>query len=355
MRTWRRWSGRWAAVLAGAALAVAPAAARACDDDDDGEHQGQAANAPEQDKLQDEGARQAYLKSLEKQGVSDEDRARALVRFMADAPISEQTGATILEVASRMKSDRALGKVLSFFHQIQESDLVRGPLAARYLDAASHLESPEALARALVQELHPEPVPDAAVTRALELSQRINSDEGVARVLREVTDHQRITPDIEARVRASAERIHDADLKARALQRLERAKSGDQRSESADRGFFRREFRLPRFAFRFGDEGRAAIPAPPAPPSPPAVPAPPAPPAAPAPPAPPALPAMPALPALPAVPAIPAPPSRSHGEGVTVMPGDGEVIINGHRHALTPEEREALRESVRQIREHGTR
>src|ERR1043165_8964636 len=104
MRTWRTWSGRWAAVLAGAALAVAPAAARACDDDDDAD-QHPAAQAPDQDKLQDEGARQSYLKSL--QG-SDEDRARAIVQLMADAPISEQTGATILDMASRMQSDRAL-------------------------------------------------------------------------------------------------------------------------------------------------------------------------------------------------------------------------------------------------------
>src|SRR6185295_1078395 len=169
MRTWRAWSGRWAAVLAGAALTVAPAAARACDDDDDaGEH------GTDQSRLQDEAGRQASLRSLEKQG-SDEDRARAIVQFMADAPISEQTGATILDIASRMRSDRALGKVLSFFHQIQESDLVRGPLAGRYLDAASHLQAPEALARALVQELHPDTVPDAVVGRALELSQRIDS------------------------------------------------------------------------------------------------------------------------------------------------------------------------------------
>ena len=73
MRTWRTWSGRWAAVLAGAALAVAPAAARACDDDDDADEH-QAAQAPAQDRLQDEGGRQTYLRSLEKQGL-DEDRA----------------------------------------------------------------------------------------------------------------------------------------------------------------------------------------------------------------------------------------------------------------------------------------
>src|SRR5262249_39140970 len=180
MRTWRTWSGRWAAVLAGAALAVAPAMARACDDDDADEHES-AMKVPDQDKLQDEGARQNYLRSLVKQG-SDEDRAGALVQFMADAPISEQTGATILNLAGRSESDRAVGKVLAFFHMTQEAGLVRGPLAGRYLDVASHLKTPEGLTRALVLELHPEPIPDAMVGRALEMSQRITSDEGVARV-----------------------------------------------------------------------------------------------------------------------------------------------------------------------------
>src|SRR4051812_33604984 len=223
MTSWRTWSGRWAAVLVGAALAVAPAAARACDDDDDGADEHESADGRGTEKLKDEGSRQAYVRSVEKMG-SDEERARALVELMADAPISEVTGAAILEVASRMQSDRALGKVLSFFDEIQESDLMRGPLAQKYLDAASHLKAPEALSRALVQLLHPEAVPDAAVSRALELSQRISSDEGVAKVLREVTDHQSITADVEARVRALAGRIQAEDLKRRALERLERAK-----------------------------------------------------------------------------------------------------------------------------------
>jgi hypothetical protein len=150
-------------------------------------------------------------------------------------------------------------------------------------------------------------------------------------VLREVTDHQNITADVETRVRALAERIHDGDLKERALQRLERAKGGDRHS------LFHREFRLPRFAFRFGDEGRAVPPVPPMASVPPV---PPMPPMAPVPPLPPMAPMAP----LP--PAPPAPPSA----GVPV-PRDGEVTINGRTHTLTPEERETIRESARKIRE----
>jgi hypothetical protein len=219
-----------------------------------------------------------------------------------------------------MQSDRALGKVLSFFDEIQESDLMRGPLAQKYLDAASHLKAPEALSRALVQLLHPEAVPDAAVSRALELSQRIASDEGVAKVLREVTDHQSITADVEARVRALAGRIQAEDLKRRALERLERAKGGDRHASLG------REFRLPRFAFRFGDEGRTFhMPVPPMPPAPPSAPLPPLPPMAPVP---------------------PAPPSAE-----VPVPRDGEVVINGHVHALSPEERDTIREQARQMKE----
>jgi hypothetical protein len=158
----------------------------------------------------------------------------------------------------------------------------------------------------------------------------------VAKVLREVTDHQNITADVEGRVRALAERIHDGDLKARALQRLERAKGGGDRH-----ALLHREFRLPRFAFRFGDEGRAVPPVPPAPPVAPA------PPGAPVPPAPPMAP-LPPMPPMAGVPVPPAPPST----GVPA-PRDGEVVINGRTHTLTPEERQAIRESARKIREHA--
>src|SRR5215212_2438614 len=95
MRICRAWSVRWAVVLAGVALAVSPAVAQACHDEE------KAPQAQAQGGLEDEGARQAYLKSLEKLG-SDEDRARALVKLMADAPISEGTGAAILDVAARI-------------------------------------------------------------------------------------------------------------------------------------------------------------------------------------------------------------------------------------------------------------
>jgi hypothetical protein len=143
MTSWRTWSGRWAAVLAGAVLAVAPAAARACDDEDGKDHHKSA--EVEGGKLKDEASRQAYVRSVEQMG-SEEERSRALLRLMADAPISEATGAAILEVASRMQSDRPLARVLAFFHEIQESDLVRGPLAQKYLDAASRLRDPDVLA-----------------------------------------------------------------------------------------------------------------------------------------------------------------------------------------------------------------
>lgn len=307
MTSWRTWSGRWAVVLAGAALAVVPAVARACDDEEE------APRAQVQGRLEDEGARQAYLKSVEKLG-SDEERARALVKLMADAPISEGTGAAILEVAARMKSDQALARVLSFFHQIQEWELVRGPLARRYLDTAARLQSQEALARVLAEELHPRAIPESEVSRALELSQRIASDEGLKKVLREVTDHQGITADIETKYRAVAERLSSAEAKQRALELLERAKGGDDRHA-------RREHRLPRFAFRFGDEGTRVLPA---------------------------VPAVPALPpAPPMAPMPPAPPEPP----LVVIPRDGEVIVNGRHHELSQEQREAIRESARRIRE----
>src|SRR4051812_34355621 len=104
MTSWRTWSGRWAAVLAGAALAVAPAAARACDDEDEADEHA-SAGVSGGDKLKDEPSRQAYVRSVEKMG-SEEERSRALVQLMADAPISEATASAILEVASRMQSDR---------------------------------------------------------------------------------------------------------------------------------------------------------------------------------------------------------------------------------------------------------
>jgi len=298
MTSWRTWSGRWAVVLAGVALAVAPAAAQACDDDEK-----EAPRAQEQGRLEDEGARQAYLKSVERLG-SDEDQARALLKLMADAPISEQTGAAILEAASRMKSDRPLLKVLSFFHRIQEWELVRGPLARRYLDTASRLQSQEALARALAEELHPQAIPETEVSRALELSQRIGSDEGLARVLREVTDHQAITRDIDARYRAVAERISSPEVKQRVMEWLD-----DARRDGGGERQSRRAIRLPRFAFRFGDQGMTAFP-----PAPPMVPMPPEPPSA-------------------------------------MFPRDGEVIVNGHRHELSREQREAIKDSARRIRE----
>ena len=309
MTSWRTWSGRWAVVLAGAALAVAPAAAQACDDD---EKEKGAPQAQVQGRWEDEGGRQAYLKSVERLG-SDEEQARGLLRLMVEAPISEQTGAGILEVASRMKSDRPLLKVLSFFHRIQESELVRGPLARRYLETAARLQSQEALARALAEELHPQAIPESEVSRALELSQRIGSDDGLAKVLREVTDHQAITADIEGKLRAVAQRISSPELRQRVLEDLEQARSG-----GGDR-HVRVEARMPRFAFRFGDQGTLLPPAPPAPPAPPT------PPAAVLPPEPP--------------------------ESMTMFPRDGEVIVNGHRHELSREQREAIKESARRIRE----
>jgi hypothetical protein len=197
-------------------------------------------------RLAGESTRQAFLRAVDRiQG--DEERAEALRMLLAAAPITEETGRAVIASARRASSDHALYRVLSYLHEIQESDLVRGPLARDYLDAAERLRGGEHLANALAELLHPSPVEEGAVRRALEMAQRVDSDDGRRRVLREVTDHQAITPEVEAAYLRVAERIAAAEVKRETEERLRDAREGGGRERRslapADREALRNEAR----------------------------------------------------------------------------------------------------------------
>jgi hypothetical protein len=144
-----------------------------------------------------ETSRQAFLAACA--SLTDDDlRAQALVALLRGAPISVDTGRGVLAQAQRIGADKPRAKVLSMLHHIRESELVRGPLAGAYLDVAGQLQSQEALANALRELLHPEQVPSDAVERALGLLQRVEKPAWRKKVLAEVTDHQLISPAVEA-------------------------------------------------------------------------------------------------------------------------------------------------------------
>ena len=177
--------------------------------------------AKESDALEDAGARQAYLRACDR-FRSGEARARALKHFLMAAPIDVESGRAVLSSARSIQGDDELMVVLKAMNQIRESDLVRGPLAAPYLDAASRLHSEDALAKALVSLLHPEAVSPEGVLRALELAgSRLRTDESKHRVLVEVTDHQGLDPKVKARSLQIVSTLRDPKLQADAKMRLE--------------------------------------------------------------------------------------------------------------------------------------
>jgi hypothetical protein len=139
-----------------------------------------------------------------------------------------ETGRGVLAQAHRFARDRERGALLSMMHRIHESELVRGPLASAYLDVVDQLESNFARARALKELLHPEQLSPDVVERALGLLQRVSEPRLRAEVLEEVTDHQAITPSVEAAYTALVTGLEGSALRE-AQTRLANAKSGHAR------------------------------------------------------------------------------------------------------------------------------
>lgn len=165
--------------------------------------------------LAGENTRQLYLDVAS--GIrSPDDRRDALQELLKHAPISVKTGRRLLEVASEIDSDEALGDVLDALHRIQEHGLVHGPLALDYVRACESLRSDEALADALQNLLHPSAPPEAALA-ALELAKRISSDDQRRKVLTEITDHQALTGELEQAYLAVASGLRDAKAREEAL------------------------------------------------------------------------------------------------------------------------------------------
>ncbi len=173
-----------------------------------------------------EPSRQAYLRAVE-QLRTDDARAQALDALLRKASISERTGRAVLRAAAAIRSEELRTKVLVQMHEIVESDLVRGPLAMDYLQAAETLRSSEALTTALKSQLHPTLVPKAATLRALKLVERISGDEGKRAVLDEVVDHQPIDAQVAAAYRTAAWGLSDATLRGEALESLQAATGGE--------------------------------------------------------------------------------------------------------------------------------
>lgn len=175
----------------------------------------------EENSLDDEATRSQFVASA--RALSNEDaRADALVTLLMQAPITERTGREVLQATATLNTDAARERVLRMFVRIRESDLVRGPLAASYLDEAEKLKGEHALATVLTQLMHPEPVAAPAVQRALNLARRLQSPRERLRVLREVTDHQELSESTVAAYKAVAESL-DSAAKEEALERLNSA------------------------------------------------------------------------------------------------------------------------------------
>lgn len=160
------------------------------------------------ERLDDEPTRQAFIQGA--RAVRDELlRAQVLRALLVEAPISEQTGRAVLEVAGQARRDAGRAPVLQQFHALRERDLVRGPLAEEYQRTAEGLRSPGELAQVLKAQLHPTAVPKPVVLRALALLQRVDTAQQVLEVLEEVTDHQVMDAEVERAYRAAVERLPD--------------------------------------------------------------------------------------------------------------------------------------------------
>lgn len=173
-----------------------------------------------EEELEEESTRQAYLAATAR--IKD-DLARwiALEGLLVGAPISEQTGAGVMAEARKFSRDAERVAFLHRMHTIRERELVRDPFANEYLDLAAKLQSQEALSDALRELLHPSPVEQAAVERALGMAASLDGDL-LAPVLIEVTDHQSLSGKVPVLYGALVQKL-DGRLKAEAMQRYDEA------------------------------------------------------------------------------------------------------------------------------------
>lgn len=208
----------------GARDAIDQAAAAAHSDD---ELLGALRHVAGRDALEDPGAREAFLRACDR-FRSGEARSRALRAFLMAAPIDPETGRAVLASTRGIQAEEDLLAVLKTMREISEADLVRGPLVMSYLEAAERLRSEEAMTRALVWLLHPDPVAREGVLRSLDLiASRLRSDEAKHRALVEVTDHQALDPQVKARYLQIVTAMRDAGLQADSKKRLEHARDCD--------------------------------------------------------------------------------------------------------------------------------
>jgi len=169
-----------------------------------------------------ETSRQAYLAATA--SVQDDSlRFEALKALLIGSPISVETGRAVLAQGRRFRQDSERGDLLAMMHRIRESDLVREQLADNYLDLANELTTQDALADALRELLHPSEVVGPAVERALTMAQTIADPKRRMAVMIEVTDHQRITPTVEAALTGLASGL-EGRLLENAKERLNDAK-----------------------------------------------------------------------------------------------------------------------------------
>lgn len=175
-------------------------------------------------RLAGESTRQAFVKAADSLR-DDRDRSRVLRKLLAAAPITEETGREVLRAVANTRSEAERLRMLMSFHSLQESELVRGPLAGAYLDVAADLESSQALGEALRGLLHPTRLASEHTQRALELAARLTRDEDRMKVLREVTDHQALSREVLAGYRAVEAHL-GTELRRLARQRREAARDG---------------------------------------------------------------------------------------------------------------------------------
>ncbi len=177
-----------------------------------------------------ETSRQAYLAATASI-QSDSLKVEALKGLLRGAPISVETGRGVLAQAKRFGRDDDRAELLSMMHHIRESDLVRGPLVNAYLDIVADLTNQQALSDSLRELLHPREVTAGGVEKALTMLKRVTDPTLRMAVLIEVTDHQRITPSVEAAYDDLSSALQ-GDLLADAKERLSDAKQQSHRRRS---------------------------------------------------------------------------------------------------------------------------
>ncbi|MCI0574367.1 MAG: hypothetical protein L0Y66_26850 [Myxococcaceae bacterium] len=131
-------------------------------------------------------------------------RAKALRQVLDEAPISVETGRSVLGLAAGLGDDVLARKVLTRMHEINERNLVRGPLANDYLEVTRRMGSETEKGRALAAFLEAEPHKREATLRALELAQSLGSVEARASVLNSAVSLRDGDPEVRRAVEALA-------------------------------------------------------------------------------------------------------------------------------------------------------